>query len=181
MWLFWWHSWLSLSLLLTGFPSGSDGREFACNAGDLSSIPVGGSGYPLQYSCLENPTDRGAWKTIVHRVAKSQTQLRQFHFQSWDLPMEGVTLHPDQGPNQVSTKCLRSEKSHLCSKHLDHSIITPRSDSFLLRTLHPSEDTDSHAGSILSNSLCIITRHPVTAGQRCCNFNCRLLSRIEML
>ena len=37
----------------------------------------GGDGNPLQYSCLENPLDRGAWQAIVHRVAKSQTRLKQ--------------------------------------------------------------------------------------------------------
>ena len=52
-----------------------------CNAGDPSSIPGsgrspgGGTGYPLQYSCLENPMDRGAWQATVPGVAKSQTQL----------------------------------------------------------------------------------------------------------
>ena len=61
--------------------NGSDGKESACNAGDTSSIPgLGrspseGNGYPLQYSCLANSMDRGAWRAIVHRVAKSQTQL----------------------------------------------------------------------------------------------------------
>jgi len=50
-----------------GFPGGSDGKESACNMGDLSSIPGSGgssgegNGYPLQYSCLENSMDRGAW------------------------------------------------------------------------------------------------------------------------
>ena len=54
-------------------------KESACNAGDPGLIPVsgrtlgGGHGYPLQYSCLENPLDRGAWQAIDHRVAKSQT------------------------------------------------------------------------------------------------------------
>ena len=53
-------------------------------AGDISLIPGsrrspgGGHGNPLQYSCLENPMDRGAWWGIVHGVAKSQTQLKQF-------------------------------------------------------------------------------------------------------
>ena len=62
-----------------GFPHGSDGRESACNAGKLSSIPrLGrspreGNGYPLQYSYLENSMDRGAWQTTVHGVANSQT------------------------------------------------------------------------------------------------------------
>ena len=55
--------------------------ESACNAGGLSSIPgLGrspgeGNDNPLQYSCLENPMDRGAWKATVHAVTKSQTQL----------------------------------------------------------------------------------------------------------
>jgi len=63
------------------FPGGSDGKESACNAGDLSSIPVSGkssekgNGNPLQYSCLENSMDRGAWQATVHGVAKSWTQL----------------------------------------------------------------------------------------------------------
>ena len=62
-----------------GFPGSSDGKESACNAGDLGSIPGSGrfpgagNGNPLQYSCLENPMDRRAWWAIVHRVAKSRT------------------------------------------------------------------------------------------------------------
>ena len=65
--------------LFTGFPGGSDGKESACNAGDPGSIPGSGrspgeeNGNPLQYSCLENPMDRGAWRATVHRVAKSWT------------------------------------------------------------------------------------------------------------
>ena len=61
------------------FPGGSDGKASAYNAGELGSIPgLGrfpgeGNGNPLQYSCLENPTDRGAWQTTVYGVAKSQT------------------------------------------------------------------------------------------------------------
>ena len=66
---------------LPGFPGGSDGKESACNAGDLGSIPglgrspEGGHGNPLQYSHLENPMDRGAWQTTVHSVLKNQTRL----------------------------------------------------------------------------------------------------------
>ena len=60
---------------------GSDSKESVCNAGDLGSIPGLGrspdeeNGYLLQYSCLENPMDRGAWWATVHGVTKSQTQL----------------------------------------------------------------------------------------------------------
>ena len=58
---------------------GLDGKESACNAGNLGSIPgLGrssgkGNGYPLQYSCLENPMDRGVWRATFHGVSKSQT------------------------------------------------------------------------------------------------------------
>ena len=59
-----------------GFPAGSVSKESACSAGDLGSTPGSGgspgegNGNPLQYSCLENPTDRGAWRATVHGVAR---------------------------------------------------------------------------------------------------------------
>ena len=59
-----------------GFPGSSDSKESAYNAGDLSSIPGSegspgeGNGYPLQYSCLKNPMDRGVWPATVHGVTK---------------------------------------------------------------------------------------------------------------
>ena len=62
-----------------GFPGGSDEKETTCNAGDPASIPGlgrssgGGNDYPLQYSCLGNPMDRGTWQATVHEIAKSQT------------------------------------------------------------------------------------------------------------
>ena len=58
------------------FPGGSDSKESTCNAGNVGSIPgLGrppgeGNGNPLQYSCLENPLDRGAWWATVHGVAR---------------------------------------------------------------------------------------------------------------
>ena len=66
---------------LGAFPDGSDGKESACNAGDLGLVPgLGrspgeGHSYPLQYSCLEKFMDRGAWWTVVQGVVKRQTQL----------------------------------------------------------------------------------------------------------
>ena len=63
------------------FPCGSNGKESACNAGGPGSIPGSGrafgegDGYPLQYSCLENPMDRGPWRATVHSVTKSLTRL----------------------------------------------------------------------------------------------------------
>ena len=69
---------------LKGFLGGSDGKESTfkeSNVGDLGSIPGlrrppgGGQGHPLQYFCLQNPTERRAWWATVHGVTKSWTQL----------------------------------------------------------------------------------------------------------
>ena len=74
-----WEFWYSQSI--RGFPGGSDGKESASNVGDLGSIPGSGrprgegNGNPLQYSCLENSMDRGAWRAIVHGDTESQTWL----------------------------------------------------------------------------------------------------------
>ena len=63
-----------------GLPGGSVVKNLPANAGDMGDAgsipgsgrsPGGGNGNPLQYSCLEHPMDRGAWRAIVHRVAKS--------------------------------------------------------------------------------------------------------------
>ena len=59
-----------------GFPHISVGKESACSAGDPGSVPRSGrspgkgNGNPLQYSCLENPMDRGAWRATVHEVSQ---------------------------------------------------------------------------------------------------------------
>ena len=67
-----------------GFPNGSVGKESACNAGDTGDAglipgsgrsPGGGNDNLLQYSSLENPMDRGAWRATVHGITKSQTRL----------------------------------------------------------------------------------------------------------
>ena len=61
-----------------GFPGGSEVKNPPVNAGDAGSIPRSGrspgegNGNPLQYSCLENYRDKGAWRATVHGVAKSQ-------------------------------------------------------------------------------------------------------------
>ena len=64
-------------------------KNLPANAGDIRDVglisglgrsPGGGNGNLLQYSCLENPMDRGAWQTIVHGVPKSWTQLSDFTF-----------------------------------------------------------------------------------------------------
>ena len=75
------------TLIFLVFPGDSDGEESTCNVGDLGSIPGLGRSpgeeseiSPLPSSCLGNSTDRGAWRAAVHRAAKSQTQLSDFHF-----------------------------------------------------------------------------------------------------
>ena len=76
-------SYKQLAGLLDGAADGSDGKESARNAGDLGSIHGSGSssgegnGYPLQYSCLENPMDRGAWQAISPWGRKEMDMTKQ--------------------------------------------------------------------------------------------------------
>ena len=68
-----------MKIVWQGFPSGSVGKESACNAGDQGLIPgLGrspgeGNGNPLQYSCLEKSMNREAWQVTVHGITKSRT------------------------------------------------------------------------------------------------------------
>ena len=68
-------------IMVSDHYNGSDCKESACNAGDPDSVPGSercpgeGNGNPIQYSCLENPMDRGPWKATVHGVTKSQALL----------------------------------------------------------------------------------------------------------
>ena len=70
------------TLVFLGFPGGSEVKASACNVGDLGSIPGSershgeGNANPLQYSCLENPMEGGAWWATDHGVSKSQTRLK---------------------------------------------------------------------------------------------------------
>ena len=75
-------------MIKLGFPGGSEVKASAQNAGDPGSIPESrrspgeGNGSPLQYSCLENPMEGGAWWATVHGVAKSRARLSDFTFAS---------------------------------------------------------------------------------------------------
>ena len=72
-----------------GFPGGSEVKAYACNEEDLGSIPESGrspgegNGNSLQYSCLGNPMDGGAWWATVHGVAKSRTRLSDWSDLIW--------------------------------------------------------------------------------------------------
>ena len=75
------------------FPGGSDGKASACNVEDLGSIPGSGrspgegNANPLQYPCLENPMNRGAWRATVHGVTKSWTGLSNFPHSVYQSPI----------------------------------------------------------------------------------------------
>ena len=97
-----WETSLSLSHFMRGFPGGASGKNLPANVGhvrEAGSIPGSGRSpggrhsNPLQYSCLENPTERGAWQATVHGVAKSWTRLstrthrgfRESGLQGWNV------------------------------------------------------------------------------------------------
>ena len=76
-----------------GFPGGTVVKNPPANVGDsrdagsipgLRRAPAEGNGSPLQYSCLENPMNRGAWGATVHGVAKSQTRLKRLNTSTTD-------------------------------------------------------------------------------------------------
>ena len=87
-------AWVAIPFLQGIFPTqdllGSDGKESACNVGDLGLIPEsgripgGGNDNPFQYSCLENPMDGGAWRATVHGVTKDMTeQITLWNMKCW--------------------------------------------------------------------------------------------------
>ena len=95
-----------------GFPGSLAGKESACNAGDLGLIPGSerspreGNSNSLQYSCLENPMDRGAWRATIHGVAKHSTRLNNEHTrgakESYFLGLTGDTPPPQISLPQFS-------------------------------------------------------------------------------
>ena len=122
---------LTNTMVILGFPGGSDSEESVCNAGDLGSIPgpgrslVEGKGYPLQDSCLENSMDRGAWWATVHGVAKRTTErLTCGYFICMVLlqPLLGVTV--DGGTCRVNKGDARSLKTSF-SPFAWHPVPTP--------------------------------------------------------
>ena len=98
-------------LTLLGFPGGSEVKASACNTGEMGSIPgLGkspgeGNGNPLQYSCLENPMDGGAWQATVHGVAKSRKQLNDFTFTFLTLLSVASPLNSRHRSNHDTLHC----------------------------------------------------------------------------
>ena len=97
----------------SGFPHSLVGKEPACNTGDLGSIPRSGrspgegNGNPLQYSCLENPMGRGAWRATVDEVARVGHDLA-----TKPPPPPPPRLHQN---NQTSSKLLIDDMILLCN------------------------------------------------------------------
>ena len=116
---------------LLGFPGGSDGKESTCNAGEVGSIPrLGrspgeGNGNPLQYSCLENLMDRGAWWATVHRVAKSRTWLSDFtHTHTVFFPGESPWTGEPGGLQSMGSHLLLLENKDNGCNYCSHLWIT---------------------------------------------------------
>ena len=95
------------------FPGGANGKESSCQSRrhkDVGSIPGlgtfpgGGHDNPLQYSCLENPMDRGAWRATIHRVAKSQDMIERVN----NNQCQGQTLHQQKNYNLLKAQMIAS-------------------------------------------------------------------------
>ena len=90
---------LQADALLSEPPGKPDGKESACNSGDPGSIPgsrrssAEGNGNPLQYSCVENSMDRRAWRVTAHGIAKSGTQLSDYHYYYYQAYFCELTIH----------------------------------------------------------------------------------------
>ena len=93
------HTHTYICIVELGFPGGSAVKNLSAKAGDLGLItgwgraPGGGHGNPLQYSCLENAMDRGAWWATVHGVTKSQTQLSTHAWLNHFAAQQKLTQH----------------------------------------------------------------------------------------
>ena len=124
-----------------GFPGGSDGKESACNSGDLALIPGSGRSpgeenrYPLQYSCLENPMDRGAWQAAIHSVKKSRTRLK------------GLSMHV-QGGWRSSTQSAKTRSG--ADGGSDHELLIA---NFRLKLKNVGETTKPFTYDLNNNSL----------------------------
>ena len=127
-----------------GFPGGSEVKASACNVGDLGSVPGWGrapgegNGTPLQYSCLENPMDGGAWWATVHGVAKSRTRLSDFTFTFCmlfsSLFIQQRFIQDLLSPNTTLKGAIANEKENKADKFCEGNLkrLTER-ELFMLR------------------------------------------------
>ena len=160
-----------------GFPGGSDGKVSACNVGDSGLIPgLGrspgeGNGNPLQYFCLENPMDGGAWWATVHGVAKCRTWLSDFTSShqpvskrvralgvvggQWFQSVFPSIPAPNKYTHSQSTLIAAEARKHTASEY---------TGSWLLRPEKLFPDLDFSA---LSYAICLLSKGPtaLTWGQ----------------
>ena len=110
------------------FPGGSEDKASACNARDpglipgLERSPGDGNGNPLQYSCLENLMDRGAWRATAHGVTESQTQLKQLSTTFYKTVNTGDLLSFPLCCNQ----CEHRDYYKLCQPHTPKSVLNTK-------------------------------------------------------
>ena len=104
----------------TSFPCGSAGKESACNAGDLGLIPgLGrfpgeGNGYPLQYFCLENSKDRGAWWATVHGSQRDTTEHTYAHTFRWPGRRRKMGVWVEGGKMEEPLEYSIASYIHIC-------------------------------------------------------------------
>ena len=114
------------SSFIYSLPGGSDGKESACNARDLGSIPgLGrspgeGNSYPLGYTGLENSMDRGTWQATVHGIAKSRTWLSNFHFTIYNSPKLKQPKGLSTG-EKINKLCFRNTNVHSAINWISYS------------------------------------------------------------
>ena len=105
-----------------GFPGGSEVKVSACNAGDPGSIPGSGrspgegNGNPLQYSCLENPMNRGAWWVTVHWGHKESYTTERLHFNLYDSMFTWTAKRKQPVCTYIQRKILGKNKKKMRTK-----------------------------------------------------------------
>ena len=107
------------------FLGGSEVKVPVCNVGDLGSIPGSGrfpgegNGNPLQYSCLDNPMDRGAWWATVHGVLKESDMTERLHFTTpWKEGYDQPRQHIKKLRHYFANKAPYSQGSDLSISHV---------------------------------------------------------------
>ena len=149
-----------------GFPCGSAGKESACNAGDSGWIPGSGRspagryGNALQFSCLENSTDSGAWRATFHGVAKSQTGLKRLSKHSTHY----ITHTPHTYVHYTLTTHT-THPPHTHALHLTHRKHTEARPDFKTR-LCPFFGPLGFSGALAVPSLCAFRESPECWQQR---------------
>ena len=115
-----------------GFPGGSDGKSVCLQCGRprfdpwVGKFPGEGNGNPPQYSCLENPMGKGAWKATVHGVAKSQTRLSDFtFFLSISFPVHSLkdNIIKGQFSFQSQRKAMPKNAQTTTQLHSSHTLL----------------------------------------------------------